>query len=326
MTGARTTPAPVSVVVAVRDEGVALAGALASVETQDHAGAIEIVVADGSEGPETAVIVRALFPEARLLANPARSTAAGLNRAVAAAAHAIVVRCDARVLLQADYVRLAVAALERTGAAVVGGMQRPVGTTPFTRAVAHAMTTPLGAGGARHRLGGPEGPVDTVWLGAFRRAAFTAAGGFDETLTRGQDDELHWRLRARGETVWFDPALRATYRPPTSLGALARQYFACGWWKRVLLARHRGSARWRQRAAPVLVAGLAGSAALGTAAGAPAFGAAPALAYALVLAAAAAVLAVRRRSAAALLLPPVLATMHHAWGAGFWCAWAARRR
>ena len=255
---------------AVRDDAVALAGALASVETQDHAGAVEIVVADGSESPETGAVVRALFPRARLLANPARSTSAGLNRAVAAAAHPIVVRCDARALLPPDYVRLAVAALERTGAAVVGGTQRPVGSTPLARAVAHAMTTPLGAGDARYRLGGPEGPADTVWLGVFRRDALEAAGGFDETLARNQDYELNWRLRARGETVWFDPALRATYRPRGSLGALARQYFAYGWWKRVVLARHPGSARWRQRAAPALVAGLAGSAALGAAAGAPA--------------------------------------------------------
>ena len=323
MTGA---PKPVSVVMAVRDEPAQLGAALASVEAQDYAGALEIVVADGSEGPETAELVRTRHPKVRLVANPQRSASAGLNRALAATAHGIVVRCDARAALPPDYVRVAVATLARTGAEAVGGMQRPVGTTPFTRAVALAMTTPLGAGDARYRLGGPEGPADTVWLGVFRRDALEAAGGFDETLARNQDYELNWRLRARGQTVWFTPALGAEYRPRGTLAALARQYFAYGWWKRVVLARHPGSWRWRQLAAPALTAGLAASAALGAAAGAPALAAAPALGYALALSGAALVLAARRKSAPALLLPPVLATMHLAWGAGFWCAWAARRR
>ena len=317
---------PVSIVVPVRDEPGALLGALASATAQDYEGEIEVIVADGSERPETAAAVRARFPQVRLIENPDRHTPAALNRAVRAATHPVIVRCDAHAVLPPDYVRVAVATLERTGAAVVGGMQRPAGTTPFTRAVAMAMTTPLGAGDARYRLGGPEGPADTVYLGVFRRAALEAAGGFDETLRRNQDYELNWRLRARGATVWFTPALAAAYHPRAGFAALARQYFGYGWWKRVMLRRHPASWRRRHLAAPLLSAALALPVLAGTAAGMPAAAAVLPLAYALVLACAGVVCGLRRRSAAALLLPPVLATMHLAWGVGFWCAWAARRR
>ena len=320
------TPPPVSVVVPVRDEPATIAAALDSVLAQDYGAAIEIVVADGSRGPETGALVRARFPGVRLVANPDGGTSAGLNRAVAAASHGIVVRCDAHCVLPPDYVQAAVAVLARTGAVAVGGMQRPVGTTAFTRAVALAMSTPLGAGDARYRLGGPEGPADTVYLGVFRREALAGAGGFDETLARNQDYELNWRLRAGGGTVWFTPALAVAYRPRGRFAALVRQYFAYGWWKRVVVARHPGSRRWRHFAAPGLTAALAGSVFLGGAAGAPALGAALPVGYACAMGVAALVLAVRRRSAAALLLPPVLAAMHLAWGAGFWCAWAAGRR
>ena len=319
-------PPPVSVVVPVRDEPGTIAAALDSVLAQDYGAAIEIVVADGSRGPETGALVRARFPCVRLVANPDGGTSAGLNRAVAAASHGIVVRCDAHCVLPPDYVRVAVAVLARTGAVAVGGMQRPVGTTAFTRAVAVAMSTPLGAGDARYRLGGAEGPVDTVYLGVFRREALEGAGGFDETLARNQDYELNWRLRVGGGAVWFTPALAVAYRPRGSIAALVRQYFAYGWWKRVVVVRHPGSRRWRHFAAPVLTAALAGSAFLGGAAGAPALAAALPAGYACAMGAAALALAVRRRSAAALLLPPVLAAMHLAWGAGFWCAWAAGRR
>ena len=269
--------------------------------------------------------IRAWFPQVRIVANPDRSIPAGLNRAVAAAAHDILVRCDARCILPPDHVRRAVATLERTGAACAGGVQRPVGTSLFTRAVAMAMTSPLGAGGARYRRGGPEGPADTVFLGTWRRATLDAAGGFDETLERNEDYELAWRLRERGATVWLDPALAVGYRPRETLGALAAQYFAYGRWKAVMLRRHPRSLRARQLAAPALVLGLAGSAALAVAGMVQIAAVLPVL-YAAALAGGAAMEGWRRRDRAALLMPAALATMHLAWGAGFWRSWAARRR
>ena len=289
----------VSIIIPARGETAALPAALASTLAQDYAGAVEIIIADGSEGPDMAAMVRARFPGARLVSNPDRHIPGGLNRAVAAATHPVIVRCDAHCELPPDYVRRAVAVLERTGAANVGGRQRPAGDTPFTRAVALAMISPLGAGDARYRLGGPEGPADTVFLGVFRRAALEAAGGFNESLHRNEDYEMNWRLRARGETVWFDPALVVRYRPRESPGALARQYFANGWWKRIMLGRHPRSCRWRQLAAPALLLGLAASLAL-AAAGAPLAGAALPGAYGLALAFCAALAAGRGGGAAAL--------------------------
>ena len=67
---ARAVP-PVSIVVPVRDEPGALLGALASATAQDYEGEIEVIVADGSERPETAVAVRARFPQVRLGGAPA---------------------------------------------------------------------------------------------------------------------------------------------------------------------------------------------------------------------------------------------------------------
>ena len=304
----------VSIIIPARNEVEALPAAIGSALAQDYRGPIEIIVADGSDTPAMAETLRARFPAVRVISNPERTTSAALNRAVAMAAHSIIVRCDARCVLPADYVRLAVDTLGRTRAANVGGRQRPVGTTPFERAVALAMTTPLGAGDARYRLGGAEGPADTVYLGVFRRAALEAAGGFDASLARNQDYELNWRLRKRGETVWFDPRLAVAYRPRGSVAALARQYFEYGWWKRIVLWRHPASWRARQLAAPLLVLGLAGSTRLAG------------LAYLLLLVAGSVLVGVRRRTCAAVLLPAALATMHLSWGLGFWCSLLARRR
>ena len=268
----------------------------------------------------------------RLVRNPEGTIACALNRALRVARHPIVARCDAHAVLPAGYLARAAGTVLRTGAANVGGRQNPVGSTLFERAVALTTATPLGAGDARYRLGGAEGPVDTVFLGVFRRGALEAAGGWDETLLRNEDYELNWRLRERGETVWFDPALAVDYRPRGTVRALARQYFDYGRWKRVVLARHPGSWRARQLAAPLLLAALAASFALGAAAalaaaGAPlapvawqglaAGAAAVPLGYLLLLLAGAAAAGLSRRRAEALLLPAVAATIHLAWAAGF---------
>ncbi len=105
-------PVPgVSVVIPARNDAAALLAALlaalASVSAQDYEGEIEVVVADGSHGPAMADAARARFPGVRIVANPQRHIPAGLNRAVRAASHDIIVRCDARCVLPPDYVRAA---------------------------------------------------------------------------------------------------------------------------------------------------------------------------------------------------------------------------
>ena len=319
----------VSVLVPARDEAASLPDALRALAAQDYDGPMEVIVADGSDGPATAEAARASLPGVRVVANPARIAAAGVNQALAAARHPVVVRCDARCVLPPDYVRLAVAALGRAGAANVGGRLVPAGETPFERAVALAMSSRFGSGGPRYRTGGPPGPVDTVPLGAFRREVLEAAGGFDATLARNEDYELNWRLRAAGGTVWFDPALSVRYRPRGTVSALARQYFDYGRWKRVVLRRHPRSLRVRHLAAPALVLGLFTS--LAAAFAGLAFGGAELVPGGALLAASAAVplawtvaltcaaldRALRRHGRAALGMPVALAVMHLAWGAGF---------
>jgi len=64
-----------------------------------------------------------------------------------------------------------------------------------------------------------------------QRAAFEAAGGFDEGYpgAAGEDIELCLRLRQLGHDCWFDPAAVVTHRPPrASAGAMWRHQRAFG--------------------------------------------------------------------------------------------------
>ena len=308
------SPPSVSVVIPAHDGGGHIAAALDSVLAQRYGGAIEVIVADGSKAPRLAAMLERPYPDVRVVRNPDGSASAGLNHALAAATGEVVVRCDTQAVLPQHYVARAVETLQRTGAANVGGWRHAVGTGFFERAAALAVTTLLGVGNARHHRGGRAGPSDTVYLGTWRRETLEAVGGFNTHLLRNQDYELNWRLRELGETIWFDPALVVEYRPRGSLWSLAKQYFDYGRWKAAMLRQHPRSLRWRQLAAPALVAGLAASftaALLG-------FRVALLLpfGYVAALAAWSVGVGIARREPAATLLPLALATMHLCWGVG----------
>ena len=249
----------VSVVIPARDAEATICDTLDAVLAQDYSGEVEVIVGDGSDGDATSVVIRDRYPGVLVVPNPERITSSGLNRAIESSRGEVIVRCDAHAALPPGYIKRAVETMRRTGAAVVGGLQEPTGDNLFQRAVGMAMTTPLGAGDSRYKIGGREGPTDMVYLGVFRTEVLSEIGGFDEKIVHNQDYELNWRLRDRGETVWLDPQLRVRYRPRGSLQALAQQYFNYGRWKSVVLQRHPRSLRWRQLAPPALVCALAAS-------------------------------------------------------------------
>lgn len=311
----------VSVIVPARDAAAHIDRAVRSALQQW--GVVEVVVA--AADPSTREAAEAVEDDRVVVVdNPDGTTPTALNRALEKTVGSIIVRCDAHAVLPPGFVHRAVETLERTGAVNVGGRQIPRGESPFERAVAHGMVSPIGAGNARYRIGGQEGPVDTVYLGAFRREALVAVGAFDESLERNQDYELNWRLRQGGGLVWFDPELGVEYRPRNSPGRLWRQYFAYGYWKRVVLRRHPGSLRWRQLAPPALVVALASSAAMAPLAWRPA-ALVPGV-YLVTTVGAGLVDLLRRRDGAALLEPLALWTMHLAWGAGFIAGQLSGRR
>lgn len=320
--GAMSAPSPsVSVIIPARDAGDHIGIAVASALAQPEVDEVVVAAAD----PVTRRAAEAVGdPRVVTVDNPAGTTPAALNRALAATTGEVIVRCDAHAELPPGYVGRILETMALTGAANVGGRQVPQGETLFEQAVALAMVSPVGAGDARYRIGGAPGPVDTVYLGAFSRRAIEQAGGFDETLVRNQDYELNWRLRQAGGTVWFEPDLAVTYRPRGTVPALWRQYFEYGYWKRIVLRRHPGSLRWRQLMPPALVTALAASL-LAVPIDRRLAAAAPA-AYLAVTAGAGLLDAARTGRPAGLVEPVALWTMHLAWGAGFIAGQLSGRR
>lgn len=215
--------------------------AVGSVLAQDYPGELQVVLAVGPSRDRTRAVadqVSAEDPRVVVVDNPSGRTPDGLNAAIAASSHDIVVRMDGHGALSDGYIRRAVEVLEETGAANVGGVMLAEGTSDLQQAVAVAMRSPLGIGAARFHVGGEAGPVDTVYLGVFRREWLERVGGYDTEFTRAQDWEMNHRIREAGGTVWFTPELTVTYRPRATFRDLARQFYTTGQWRRHVARTH----------------------------------------------------------------------------------------
>ncbi|HZC40746.1 MAG TPA: glycosyltransferase family 2 protein [Streptosporangiaceae bacterium] len=326
-----TTRTPVSVIMPVRNEERHLAEAVRHVLAQDYPGGLEVVLAVGPSRDATLAIASQLAAadsRVTVIPNPTGLRPAANNLAIKASRHPIVARVDGHALIPPGYLLQAVQTLQETGADDVGGIMAAEGASPFEQAVAWAMTSPAGVGSARFHTGGRAGPVDSVYLGVYRRSALEQVGGYDESYLIAEDWEMNHRIRQAGGLIWFQPRLRVTYRPRATVAALARQYFHYGRWRRVVARQHAGTINLRYLAPPLtllaitagIAAGLAGLA--GALAGAPGLGwlALGFCAPAAYLAGIGAVTGAAARGLAASVaarLPAALVTMHLSWGAGF---------
>src|SRR4051794_9665242 len=315
---------PVSAVLTVLNEELHLRAAMAAVLGQDYPAAIEVVMALGPSRDRTDEMAAAIAAEdsrVTTLANPSGRTPEGLNRAIAQSRYSVIARVDGHSELPSDYLRVAVEALQRTGADNVGGLMWAEGRTPFEHSVARAMTSRFGVGNAPFHVGGEEGPADTVYLGVFRREAVERVGGYDEKFARAQDWEMNYRLRQSGGLIWFTPKMRVAYRPRGSAWALATQYFHYGRWRYEVMRRHPGSVNLRYLAPPVAVLGLAAGLVVGVL-GLVVWpwlllGFALPLTYVAAVLVPAGVTSRGLSSAARTQIALVSPTMHLSWGAGF---------
>ena len=315
----------VSVVMPVLNEERHLPKAVEHVLLQRYPGPVELIMAVGPSDDRTEQVAAELVAahdQVRWIENPTGRTPAGLNLAIAASRYDFVVRVDAHGELAPGYLETAVRTLMETGAANVGGLMDAQGTTPFEKAVAAAYNSPWGWGNAFHLESSPEGPAETVFLGAFRKEALEELGGFDETLHRAQDWDLNHRLIQSGKLVWFTPALRVTYRPRSSVRALAKQFFATGRWRREVIDRDPGTIRFRYLVPPVTVLGMAVGKSAGLVGCATRnrwlrLGWLAPIAYLGFLAVATSTIRADLDSRSRAWLPLVLTVMHMAWGLGF---------
>ncbi len=313
-----------TIVIPVLNEARSIGALLEALTAQDFpADQTEILVADGGSTDGTQQIVKcaqARFHRLRLIDNPQRTAAAGLNAGIAAAKGDIIIRMDGHSIFASHHVSRSVELLTTTDAACVGGPIEVRGRTSIGRAQTALTKTWMGTGGAVFRCGTQSMTwADTVFCGAWWRHHFDTLGGFDESLPCNQDDEFHFRTRESGGRILLDPSLEAVWHPRESLLDLARQYFRYGFHKIQVLRLHSACWRWRHLIPATFVATLLAL----TLGGFHSIAIATLLAHVIATIASVTRIGLTADKPALLAAPAVALTQHIAYGGGF-CLGAVR--
>jgi len=254
---ARRDVTPVTVIVPLFNDREGIVRCCASLtEQRSEVSTIrEILVVDGgsTDGSREAVSAfAARDARVRLLDNPDRFVSHALNLAVSRGTSDIFVWISSHATVADDYVDVAVATLEATGADVVGGPMRPKGKGRFGEAVAWALRSRWGIGGSRFHRDDYEGEADSVYMLVFTRTTFERFGPFDECQVRNQDDEYTYRVRSQGGRVWLTPMLHSSYEPRSEPVGLATQFFGYGRYKPRVLRKNPSGLRLRHLAPPAV--------------------------------------------------------------------------
>jgi len=241
-----------SVLVPVFNEERYIQRSLAAIRRQTYKGELEFLLVDGRSSDATRAILERLAhedPRIRILDNPQRSVSSGLNVALKHARGRWVVRMDAHTVYPEDYIALGVERLRAGGTHWVSGPPLPEGHGRVSRAVALALSTPLGRGGSRKwgREGerdDPELELDSgVFGGVWKRSTLLEYGGWDERWLRNSDSEMAARFLERGERLICLPAMAAKYVPRDSVVGLWQQYVGYGRYRARTSRSHPSSMR-----------------------------------------------------------------------------------
>lgn len=212
----------------------------------------EIIVVDGMsiDGTRKAVEeVIAKHPDRaiRLLDNPGKILSSGWNVGIRAARGRYVIRPDAHAVVPRDFLEKNLSAMRaHPDAWAVGGVLKTVGKGFWGEAIASALSTHMGVGGSRFRVGGMPGPVYTVVFGLYSREKLLEVGGFDESIPLNQDNVCHARIHERGGLLYFDPSISSVYYSRGTLRSLWRQMYRRSKWL-MLMLKHQATNSLRPR-------------------------------------------------------------------------------
>ena len=250
----------VSIVLPVRNEEKCIEATIDAIIGQDYPqNRIEIFVVDGMSTDRTREITSKYtdkYVNIRLLDNPGFIVPIGMNIAIRQAEGEVIIRVDGHTEITSNYVRTCIETIQSTNADNVGGCMTAQGDSLFGEAVAIATSTKFGIGNSKFHYSVIQEPVDSVYMGAWKKSIFEKVGLFDEELVRDQDDELNYRIRKNGGTIILNPNIKSVYTSRSTPFLLWMQYFHYGLFKVRVLQKHPGQMSIRHFVPPLFVISL----------------------------------------------------------------------
>ena len=195
---------------------------------------IEALLVDSASTDATRAIMldfaKAAPFEVKVLDNPKRWLASGINVALGAATGDAIIRLDAHARIPKDFLQKNLQALER-GEDIVGGCVLGGAPSGAWESVLRTVDTSRFCGGAApFRNGGEARYVDTLAYALYRREVYDKVGLYDERLRRTEDHDMHYRMRRAGYRFYFSPDIVSYHAARATMRGQLRQKWGNGYW------------------------------------------------------------------------------------------------
>ena len=195
---------------------------------------IEVLLVDSASDDDTLGVMRAFAEDApfdvKILHNPKRWLASGINVALREATGEAIIRLDAHARIPADFLQRNVDALA-AGEDIVGGSVLSAEPKDHWERVMRALDTSRFCGGAApFRNSGSARDVDTLAYALYRREVYDRVGKYDERLRRTEDNDMHYRMRKAGYRFRFSPTICSYHAARATLRGQLRQKWGNGYW------------------------------------------------------------------------------------------------
>ena len=259
----------VTVVVPAFNEGKNLTKCLDSITSNIYSrGNTEILIVDGNSTDNTKDVAQAWIDSlrqkpysgytARLLSNPKRTAATGMNTGFKAADGDVVIPFSAHAYMSNDFIEKNIECLEKTDSDVCGGIVISAPDSPswIAKAIGCALNTRFALGGITARTGNRIKEMDNPSFGAYRRDVLHKHGYMCESLIRNTDYEFNMRLKRAGEKITFYPDIKSFYYNRKTIFSLYLQYFYTSYYKAYMIGRYTDVIKLRHLAPPLFFMAL----------------------------------------------------------------------
>ena len=182
----------------------------------------EIIVVDNGSTDATRDVLQKFGDEVRVLFEPTRGASAARNRGIREALGSVVAFTDADCTVDEDWLATLLESFGDPAIGVVGGMvlsHKPCNRMELFGEMIHDQ---------RAAIEGNELPYVVTGNWASPHAVLLEVGLFDESLRRGQDVDLSWRIHRAGYRLVYQSRARVFHRNERTLWGLMHEGFVHG--------------------------------------------------------------------------------------------------
>jgi len=195
---------------------------------------LELLVVDGMSTDNSATLVREIAardPRVHLLTNPQRGTPYAFNIGLRAAQGKYVAIFGAHAEYASDYIAVCLDELEVHSAVGCSGrvITEPANQSKQARLVVWVMTNQFAVSGGSFRTQ-REGYADTLPYPVFVKQVLLDLGGYNEQLTRNQDNDMNYRIRQAGHQLYYTWKTHSHYYTRPKIAGLMQYAAQNGMW------------------------------------------------------------------------------------------------